>query len=291
LSVSCPICGKGVQSKFRLRNEVYYCPPCDLFLSSGGRYDKLKEENLNLGEWFEKISAFRRRNYKAILEQLKGFNLKGRKGLEVGSAYGAFLEVSKEYDFEVTGLEPEERMVARSIQKDLRVIKGFFPADLPGERAGYDFLVFNDVFEHIPDCNDTLRHCKLLLRDAGVLILNLPLSSGIFYRIATGLYFLGFKAPLQRLWQFDFYTPHLYYFNRNSLETLLRKHDLEVFHYLKLETIDGESLYYRIKIDPLLSKYSFLLSKLIILLKGAINMFSEDTGVFFIRKRLSGGSS
>lgn len=253
-------------------------------------YNSSKEGEINIADWFEKLSDFRKNNYRIILEKLtnRGFeNPKGLAGLEVGSAFGGFLEVSREYDLDVVGIEPEKRMYDYAIQKKLRVMHGFFPDDLPKQSVSYDFIIFNDVFEHIYDCANTIRCCRERLKESGVLVLNLPLSTGFFYRFGSFLYYLGIKSGLQRLWQFDFYTPHLYYFNRQSLSSLLTKFGLEIYDYIKLDTIDSHSLYHRIKVDRVFSRYSFILSKTIIMLRGAIRRFNEDTGVFFIRKKTS----
>ena len=174
-----------------------------------------------------------------------------------------------------------------AIQKKLRVMHGFFPDDLPNQSDPYDFIIFNDVFEHIYDCANTIRCCRQRLKENGVLVLNLPLSTGFFYRVGSFLYHLGIKSGLQRLWQFDFYTPHLYYFDRQSLSALLNRFEMEIFDYIKLDAIDSHSLYHRIKVDRVFSRYSKILSKMIIRFSGIIRRFDEDTGVFFIRKKAS----
>ena len=287
----CPICENPAGLRYRLSRRVYYCKPCRLYFALEASYNSAREREIDIADWFEKLSDFRKNNYRIILDKLTRRGLEKSKalaGLEVGSAFGGFLEVSKEYGLDVVGIEPEKRMYDYAIQKKLRVRHGFFPDDLPKQSDPYDFIIFNDVFEHIWDCANTIRCCRERLKENGVLVLNLPLSTGFFYKVGSFLYYLGIKSGLQRLWQFDFYTPHLYYFNRHSLSALLTQFELEIFDYIKLDAIDSHSLYHRIKVDRVFSKYSHILSKIIVGLSGIIRRFNEDTGVFFIRRKASG---
>ena len=46
----------------------------------------------------------------------------------------------------------------------------------------FDAIIFNDVFEHLPDPIDAIVAVERLLADDGILVLNLPSSDGLFFR-------------------------------------------------------------------------------------------------------------
>ena len=86
------------------------------------------------------------------------------------------------------------------------------------------------------------------MRPGGVLVLNLPSNNGIIYRVGKLLAKLGKPSTLERLWQKDFPSPHLTYFNPATLkrfvggETALRH--VETF---SLDTIVADGLLERIQ--------------------------------------------
>ena len=65
----------------------------------------------------------------------------------------------------------------------------------------FDAIIFNDVFEHLPDPIDAIVAVERLLADDGILVLNLPSSDGLFFRVSTLLNRLGWRGPYERLWQ------------------------------------------------------------------------------------------
>ena len=51
-------------------------------------------------------------------------------------------------------------------------------------------------------------------------MVNLPVAHGTIYRVSKVLYRCGIRRPFERMWQFDFPSPHLYYFSRTGLDRL-----------------------------------------------------------------------
>lgn len=94
--------------------------------------------------------------------------------LEVGCGAGAFGALVKETrPCEYWGVEPDAAACAEARTRLDRVIEGrFLPRALDGET--FDCIVFNDVLEHLPDPEETLRGCRALLRPAGRVVASLP---------------------------------------------------------------------------------------------------------------------
>jgi len=122
---------------------------------------------------------------------------------------------------------------------------GFFPEVL-SESDKFDVIVFNDVFEHIPEPNKVLKGCLAHLKPDGLLVLNLPSSTGIFYRISRLLALIGLESFFDRLWQKSLPSPHLHYFNLKNLNELLSKNGFKTVSSGRLSTLRLKGLFTRI---------------------------------------------
>ena len=111
------------------------------------------------------------------------------------------------------------------------------------------------------------------------------MSSGFFYRTAMLMNKLGFKSFLERLWQFNFHSPHMNYFNQKNLEILLRKHGFIKQADHELDSLDFSTLKERIKADSGISKFkTAVLTSGLLLLKPVILTAKPDIRVFFFGK-------
>jgi len=216
------------------------CPDCGFWastLSSGG------------GTGIGGLEELRRRNNEAILDRLEQHgSLRGKRILEVGSAWGWFLEAAAQRGASVHAIEPEEANVALSRQRlGFEIEHGFFPQDLV-DRGPYDVVVFNDVFEHIPEPSKVIRAVAELLAPNGMAVINIPTSSGIFFRMASVLDRVGISGPIERLWLKGFSSPHASFFNENNLNKCVQRNsNLKNIDWFPLVPISREGLHQRIK--------------------------------------------
>lgn len=143
-------------------------------------------------------------------------------------------------------IEPELRAVQQARELGFEVEHGFFPVDLH-THGPFDLVVFNDVFEHLPEPVESLQAARDLLSADGLLILNLPSSDGAVYRIANLLDRVGISAPLDRLWQRGLSSPHLTYFNPRNLRRFVTSHsDLKIVRQRSLKALTREGLRERV---------------------------------------------
>jgi 2-polyprenyl-3-methyl-5-hydroxy-6-metoxy-1,4-benzoquinol methylase len=164
--------------------------------------------------------------------------------LDVGAGQGWFARLARE-QCDVTGIEPDD--AARAIAQDngvaLRV--GFFPDCLtPQER--FDAIVFNDSLEHLPDPGAMLGAARAHLQPGGLVVVNLPNSRGVLYRIARTLRRAGLRGPFERLWQVGLPSPHLHYFDPDNLARLAAAQGLDVIRRARLDSLRYRGLYARI---------------------------------------------
>lgn len=183
-------------------------------------------------------------NFKKLLTSIKSLKPSRGRLLDVGCAHGWFLETVKN-DFEVLGVEPDKNVFEATARRELPVRMGYFP-DALDENEKFDVIVFNDVIEHIPDIERILNSCHQHLNMDGLLVLNLPNSDGIFYRLSKILCRLGYPGFFERMWQKGLPSPHLHYFNLANLIGLLNNNGFDVRIKGSLSTISLTGLYTRI---------------------------------------------
>jgi SAM-dependent methyltransferase len=143
--------------------------------------------------------------------------------LDVGCSFGWLLRVASGRGFESHGIDPSESAVAAARAAGLSVREGLFPEEDFGRRD-WGVITFMDVIEHLPRLDATLEAAVARLRPGGLLAVQVPVSTGTVFGAARALESMtggAADAPLRRMLQMDFPYPHLHYFNRRSLETLL----------------------------------------------------------------------
>jgi 2-polyprenyl-3-methyl-5-hydroxy-6-metoxy-1,4-benzoquinol methylase len=187
-------------------------------------------------------------NFERILDRMR-LCLGERSGslLEVGCAPGWFMDAARQRGYDVTGLEPDRELYERAKSANTKIINGYFPGDLPSD-ARFDAIVFNDVFEHIPNPSEAMNSVAQRLNPGGALVINIPNSEGVFYNTALMLDRVGIQGPLRRMWQVGYPSPHLSYFNPAALVGLANKYELAEVHRSTLSSITVEGLWARLRV-------------------------------------------
>jgi 2-polyprenyl-3-methyl-5-hydroxy-6-metoxy-1,4-benzoquinol methylase len=241
----CPACNASLQKGLQAWHRE--CPKCGYekadfspAINSAFAHGEINEQLRESG-----LKLLRVRNFQKLLGAIIGNGIKSGSLLDVGCAYGWFLEVAKERRFDVLGIEPDLPVFRAASRRGLSVRNGFFP-DILLDTEKFNGIVFNDVFEHIPDVQEILKACGMHLLLDGVLVLNLPNSSGILYKLSRLLCRLGICSFFERLWQKKLPSPHLHYFNPKNIEILLQKNGFEVIVAGTLPSVRLKGLFSRI---------------------------------------------
>ena len=160
----------------------------------------------------------RDRTARTHLRIVKGYLQRGRI-LDVGCASGLFLTHAREAGFDVTGIEPNEKLCQEARRK-LGHESDVQCATLETaclDRV-FDAITLWDVLEHVPDPRRFLVRCASLLRPNGFVFLNVPDLNSLEARL------LGSRWPL-------LLPEHLNYFSRESLEVCARQAELATLHF------------------------------------------------------------
>lgn len=149
-----------------------------------------------------------------------GLPRRGARVLDVGCAYGAFVQFLAANGVEAEGVDVSSVTVASARRLGLRVHEGVLGETFRTEPEHYDAVTFLDVLEHLPDFKRQLREAHRALRPGGLLLVRVPNASFhvLKLRVLT-------QVGLQ--WRYGFFTPpdHVNHFRRSVLAGLLRELD------------------------------------------------------------------
>lgn len=193
------------------------------------------------------LATLRDNNFKVVLDHLMRHAPKGGRLLDVGCGHGWFIKMAKAAGLQVTGVEPDQSVLDH-VGKDLDVQVGFFPQAVEG-RDAFDVIIFNDVFEHIPNVPKLISDVQRFLKPGGLLVLNLPVTDGLYYRAASFLASVGMVSPMERLWQLPFASPHLSYFSHKTLSLMSSQYGFEPLEAFDLKTVSTKGLWARIALS------------------------------------------
>ena len=246
---SCPICHHNdVRIKFKLAHNVYQCHSCGFQYAPDATFDTSLVSDLDEVTRLKALKNLRILNFNKVVSVLKNHVSSNASGLEIGCGHGWFLETCKKNEIDCTGIEPENNFNALYQEMGLTVLNGFFPEAVPANKK-YDFIVYNDVFEHLPDVELIMKTNNALLNTKGKLIISLPIRSGVIYNISQLAYYFGIKSIINRMWQFNFHSPHLSYFSKKNLITLAESADFELSESFPLKTINLAEIKHRVGQD------------------------------------------
>ena len=241
--MSCPVCAGAMHDS----GEYHRCDSCG-YWSSSLPYDvqstAAPDSEYELGSY----EHTRKANYAAILDLLAQRHAPGARLVEPGCADGLFLKMAGERGFEAIGIEPNTKMMnGNPFEQGIR--EGFFPDVLDaGDR--FDIIALNCVFEHVPDAGTLIEAFKRHLALGGSVMINVPVSSGLMFKLSRLMYSARVKYPFDRIWQKGFVSPHLHYFAKDNLVRLFSKHGLHLVADTKLALFSLGGLHKRLSLDP-----------------------------------------
>ena len=247
ISRPCPVCG-GTFQKHR-RDWLFRCDSCQLLASN-----LVPELNRSNGAFDEcgrygALHDLRHSNFGIMLDVIERCGLaRGARLLDVGCGHGWLLEQAALRGLRPVGIEPDVAIADIARTRCSSVLVGLFPNVLePDDR--FEVLTFNDVLEHLPDVTAAIGASKAHLPPNGLLVLNLPLATGILYRTAAFLDRIGYAQPFERLWQVSFPSPHLFYFTAPQLAQIAANVGLREVVRTSLPSLDLRGLWQRLRYD------------------------------------------
>jgi SAM-dependent methyltransferase len=227
LSRSCPGCGGPTEQErlYSIRDcTILRCSVCGLGRTEAPSFrpEQYYTDDYFSGEHADGYADYRgaepvlRREFARTVDFIRARRDGGRL-LEIGCAYGFFLQEAKPY-FDVAGIELAAEAAAHCRQAGLAVHAGV--ADAPTLRGlgSFDVMVMLDVIEHLPDPLGMLALLSEHLAPGGIIV------------VTTG----DFGSPVARLfgrhWRLMTPPQHLWFFTGSAMAGMARAAGLEVDH-------------------------------------------------------------
>lgn len=189
--------------------DIFQCAACGL-VQTGNEPVPYYREVVRAAAFSEEMKAFRREQFDAFVRK---HALHGKKLIEIGCGRGEYLSLFRETGVEAYGLEYSEESVGHCTGQGLRVTSGFVDhPDHALEYAPFDAFAVLNFLEHWPNPNASLSGIARNLSDGAVGLVEVP----------------NFDIILKKNLFTEFISDHIFYFTRETLETLLRLNGFEM---------------------------------------------------------------
>ncbi len=143
--------------------------------------------------------------------------------LDVGCAFGFFMDVARERGWTVRGVEISEFAAEYAIGELGLDVVNHSADSWEYQTRSYDVITMWDLIEHLQDPAGTLVKLAGALKEDGILVLSTPDVESLPARL-MGEKWLG--------WQLR--NEHLYYFSHSTLERMLESAGLEVVRRMQI---------------------------------------------------------
>ena len=144
-----------------------------------------------------------------------GHYKKSGKLLDIGCGLGYLIEQAGKEGWEAMGLEISDYAVKVCLDKKLEVLKGQVEK-LGSFSSSFDVIVAQDVLEHVFSPENFLNRINKLLKNNGLLVLELPNNSSLRAKL-FGKAWIEYIPPV-----------HLNFFDKSTLNRILWNHGFEV---------------------------------------------------------------
>ena len=179
------------------------------------------------GDNKELINHFRKFSYK-IKKQYVSTKKDCKSILDIGSNDGSFLKFFSK-DWEVLGVDPSIKAREISNKFKIKSLKNFFNYSVAEKiKKEFDVIHASGVFFHVEELLSITKGIKILLKSKGTLIIQ----------------FIYLNELVLKKHFDQIYHEHLYYYSLKSLQFLLNRYDLEIFHAEKNKIHGGSMIAY-----------------------------------------------
>jgi SAM-dependent methyltransferase len=206
---ACPACNRTCGHVLRFRRngcDILQCKACGLGRAEASNFDPATYYNADYfsGGHTDGYTDYRgaepvlRREFARTVDFIRR-HCAGGKLLELGCAYGFFLQEARQY-FEVAGIELAADAAEHCRLAGLNVLQGIADEANLSRIGRVDVIVLLDVIEHLPDPRETLALCVRHLNPGGIIVMTTGDFASLFARLAGRNWRL--MTPPQHLWYF-----------------------------------------------------------------------------------------
>jgi 2-polyprenyl-3-methyl-5-hydroxy-6-metoxy-1,4-benzoquinol methylase len=189
--------------------SIFYCRDCDFYWQGSILIDKYL--SLLYSSWIDKFESFTKHNNKKnLLDRLNILSFLSRcinsqmdlrnrndiKFLDFGGGWGDFATCAKALGCDVFLYELSSDRVDYAISQGIVCINN---SQLINYKNSFDFILLNQVLEHVPYPKKFLDEIYLLLKPGGIMFVSVP-NANVFSNYIE-------KGPFQPLEHINCFTP------------------------------------------------------------------------------------
>jgi len=231
--ISCRICNGNLireftvkGSRYKMNIDVLLCEKCDAYYTNPMDYD-YECYDFDIIGYYVQHSEYIKWRHNVIfdfVESMRG--QKKGKFLDLGSGAGYSLHVANARGWDAVGVEPSKTLVGFSREQlGVDVIHGFFSKQLrqhiQSSRSNeFDYILIDNVLEHIKDPVAFLGDALALLKKGGLALIAVPPVDWLRLLLTKIPYVRNHSRSAQLNL---FYDPeqHVNYFSRTAMRVLV----------------------------------------------------------------------
>jgi len=244
----CPICRdsnvilygqqKYAVEKEQIQSIIYRCKSCDFNFR---RFDRPLSEVLShfkvapySTDEIEQRWRKRREGFYRFLIDLLSKPADGKSLLDIGCAFGHFLDCAVERGYRPFGTEVSEEMADLLRKRRDYTVSSKTLEDLQLPEKRFDIITFVDSFYYFENPFETLFQCHKLLKPGGELLIRVTNRNGMarLHRLALALTFRGGRCREMPFWTTD---DAISCHSRRSLTKLMNKTGFRIIKLTCLE--------------------------------------------------------
>jgi 2-polyprenyl-3-methyl-5-hydroxy-6-metoxy-1,4-benzoquinol methylase len=162
-------------------------------------------------------------SYRRGLEHLTKYKPVGANLLDLGSGFGYFLSIARNYGYTVRGIEATPSLAAKAKDMyDIDIISGDV-LDIQVEANHYDIITAWDMLEHCADTVSILNRIAQALRKDGILLIRIPDFSFMQQNLPPAFV----QRYLRAIYPLDIHE-HVFHFSQISMINLLSRAGFEI---------------------------------------------------------------
>jgi len=210
MQLDCPACDRQTFHQFLYTKNncaIVKCSACELGRAQCDAFDPREYYS---GDYFsgghadgyadyQGTEAVLRREFSYALAFIRRHHAGGGRLLEIGSAYGFFLQEAARF-YEVAGIEIAQAAAQSCRERGLHVVTGVADERNVSQLGMMDVIVMLDVIEHLPDPRATLTLCHRYLNPDGIIVITTGDFGSLCARLTGARWRL--MTPPQHLWYF-----------------------------------------------------------------------------------------
>lgn len=217
--ILCPNCSKENFS-IKKDKEISYCSICNHYV-----YNQLEKKEIlfshdHVGE-HQQIT--REKQFKKVFKFILN-KTSNPSFLEIGAGFGGYINYAKKLGFDCTAVDIDDHYRDKYFQAGIKFIQQ--DANNFEINNTSNIVILSHIIEHIDNPKNLLE--KIGKQKVKYLIVEVPSSHGMIFKLSKLLLKVNVFFVWNRLWQKNSNSPHLHYFSDKSIYKLFKDSSFEV---------------------------------------------------------------